>query len=68
MCKIVHKGCFGLETRRTIKISTHMIPHMKAKVVFIRKKTIMQKFHGLVLSLVGLSDAKGIGVAQLIWS
>ena len=26
------------------------------------------KFHGLVLELVGLIDAKGIGVAQPIWS
>ena len=26
-----------------------------------------QKFHGLVLWLVGLIDAKGIGVAQSIW-
>ena len=25
------------------------------------------KFHGLVLGLVGLIDAKGIDVAQLIW-
>ena len=64
-----------------------MIPHMKAKVVFIGKtkqKTIAllkkarfpaptifnifyQKFHGLVLGLVELIDAKGIGVAQPIW-
>ena len=28
---------------------------------------ISQKFHGLVLGLVELIDAKGIGVAQLIW-
>ena len=27
-----------------------------------------QKFHGLVLGLVGLIDAKGIDVAQPIWS
>jgi hypothetical protein len=27
-----------------------------------------QKFHGLVLGLVGLIDAKGIDVAQSIWS
>ena len=26
-----------------------------------------QKFHGLVLGLVGLIDAKGIGLAQPIW-
>ena len=26
-----------------------------------------QKFHGLVLGLVGLIDAKGIDVAQPIW-
>ena len=26
------------------------------------------KFHGLVLGLVGLIDAKGIDVAQPIWS
>ena len=26
-----------------------------------------QKFHGLVLGLVGLNDAKGIDVAQPIW-
>ena len=26
------------------------------------------KFHGLVLGLVGLIDAKGINVAQPIWS
>ena len=26
-----------------------------------------QKFHGLVLGSVGLIDAKGIDVAQLIW-
>ena len=26
------------------------------------------KFHGLVLGLVGLIDAKGIDLAQLIWS
>jgi hypothetical protein len=26
-----------------------------------------QKFHGLVLELVGLVDAKGIDVAQPIW-
>jgi hypothetical protein len=26
-----------------------------------------QKFHGLVLGLVGLIDAKGIDVAQSIW-
>jgi hypothetical protein len=26
------------------------------------------KFHGLALGLVGLIDAKGIDVAQLIWS
>ena len=26
-----------------------------------------QKFHGLVLWLVGLIDVKGIGVAQPIW-
>ena len=25
------------------------------------------KFHGLVLGLVGLTDAKGINVAQPIW-
>ena len=25
------------------------------------------KFHGLVLGLVELNDAKGIGMAQLIW-
>ena len=72
-----------------------MIPHMKAKIVFIgknkNKKSILKKkskwptkkahfpalpilnifsskFHGLVLWLVGLIDAKGIGVAQFIWS
>ena len=77
-----------------------MIPHMKAKVVFIGKKIktnfffekrkskwltkkklifqlclevtpilniFLQKCHGLVLWLVGLIDAKGIGVAQPIW-
>ena len=27
----------------------------------------VQKFHGLVLGLVGLIDVKGIGVAQPIW-
>ena len=27
----------------------------------------LEKFHGLVLGLVGLIDAKGIGVAQPIW-
>ena len=27
----------------------------------------LQKFNGLVLGLVGLIDAKGIGVAQFIW-
>ena len=26
-----------------------------------------QKFHGLVLGLVGLNDAKGIDLAQPIW-
>jgi hypothetical protein len=28
----------------------------------------LRKFHGLVLGLVGLIDAKGIDVAQPIWS
>ena len=28
----------------------------------------LKKFHGLVLGLVGLIDAKGIDVAQPIWS
>ena len=28
----------------------------------------LQKFHGLVLWLVGLIDAKGTDVAQTIWS
>ena len=28
---------------------------------------LLQKFHGLVLGLVELIDAKGIGVAQPIW-
>ena len=27
----------------------------------------LRKFHGLVLGLVGLNDAKGIDVAQRIW-
>ena len=30
-------------------------------------KKISRKFHGLVLGLVGLIDAKGIDVAQLMW-
>ena len=38
VCKIVLKGCFGLETRVIIKILKKMIPHMKPKVVFIGKK------------------------------
>ena len=28
----------------------------------------LQKFHGLVLGLIELIDAKGIGLAQPIWS
>ena len=28
---------------------------------------LSQKFHGLVLGLVELIDAKGIGMAQFIW-
>ena len=31
-------------------------------------KIFLSKFHGLVLGLVGLIDAKGIDVAQPIWS
>ena len=31
-------------------------------------KIFLWKFHGLVLGLVGLTDAKGIDVAQPIWS
>jgi hypothetical protein len=30
-------------------------------------KKFLRKFHGLVLGLVGLIDAKGIDVAQTIW-
>ena len=50
-----------------------MIPYRKAKVVFIGKKNhfpappilyiFSQKFHGSVVWLVELIDAKGIGVA-----
>jgi hypothetical protein len=31
-------------------------------------KICLRKFHGLVLGLVGLIDAKGIDVVQPIWS
>ena len=30
-------------------------------------KKFSQKFHGLVLGLVGLNDAKGIDVAHPVW-
>ena len=30
-------------------------------------KIFLRKFHGLVLGSVGLIDAKGIDVAQIIW-
>jgi hypothetical protein len=30
-------------------------------------KKFLRKFHGLVLGSIGLIDAKGIDVAQLIW-
>ena len=39
VCKIVHKGCFGLETRVIIKISKKNIPHMKTENVFSGKKS-----------------------------
>ena len=32
-----------------------------------KAEQLPQKFHGLVLGLVGLIDAKGIDVAQPIW-
>jgi hypothetical protein len=33
-----------------------------------KAEQLPQKFHGLVLGLVGLVDAKSIDVAQSIWS
>ena len=33
-----------------------------------KAEQFLPKFHGLVLRLVGLIDAKGIDVAQCIWS
>ena len=56
-----------------------MIPHMKAKIQNGRlKKTEFStspkaeqfppKFHGLVLGLAELNDAKGIDLAQPTWS
>ena len=33
-----------------------------------KTEQLSPKFHGLVLGLVGLIDAKGIDVAQPIWS
>ena len=41
------------------------------KIAFFKianSQTFLGKFHGLVLGLVGLIDAKGIDVAQPIWS
>ena len=32
-----------------------------------KAKQLLPKFHGLVLGLVGLIDAKGIDLAQPIW-
>jgi hypothetical protein len=38
------------------------------KIAVFKIANSQKKFHGLVLGLVGLIDAKGIDVAQLIWS
>ena len=73
-----------LETKENIKISTHPFYHInldwfswewskKNSKWPTKKNLIFQSrqfsiFHGLVLWLVGLIDAKGIGVADPIWS
>jgi hypothetical protein len=58
---LLHTPSFLLEIRVIIKISFHGNKQKK------KKMADSKKFHGLVLELVGLIDAKGIDVAQPIW-
>ena len=67
---------FGLyiekkQTKSFFEQPNNQKPKSKQKVIF-RASPILnifsRKFLGLVLGCVGLIDAKGIGVAQPIWS
>ena len=49
---------------KKIKMADSKKPHFPAPPIL---NIFSQKFHGLVLWLVELIDAKGIGVAQPIW-
>ena len=63
---------FGLFIeKKKIEQPNNQKPKTKQNVIFRASPILnifLRKFLGLVLEYVGLIDAKGINVAQLIWS
>ena len=55
---------FHWEKNQKIKMADSKKGHFPAPPIL---NIFFQKFHGLVLGLVGLIDAKGIDVAQPTW-
>ena len=58
----------GMKQKHFLKKKIKMADSKKLSFLTSPKaKQFLPKFHGLVLRLVGLIDAKGIDVAQPIW-